>query len=127
MRLRLALHGGEVSHDAYGVTGTAITLAFRLLDAGPLRQALAGSQGVLAVIASAWFYEEVIRHTGGCDPARWRRVQVTVKETREDGWISLPDAPYPDQPDADLPPGPAGRAAGAGLAAAGYGGVHRPG
>ena len=34
-------------------------------------------------------------------------MQVTVKETREDGWISLPDAPYPARPDADLPPGPA--------------------
>ena len=107
MRLRLALHGGEISHDAYGVTGTAVNLAFRLLEAGPLRQALAGSPGVLAVIASAWFFEEVIRHAEGCDPATWRRVQVTVKETREDGWISLPDAPYPARPDADLPPGPA--------------------
>jgi tetratricopeptide (TPR) repeat protein len=107
MRLRLALHGGEVSHDAYGVTGTAVTLAFRLLEAEPLRQALAGSPGLLAVIASGWFFDEVIRHTGGCAPATWRRAQVTVKETREDAWISLPDAPYPAQPDAALPQLPA--------------------
>jgi tetratricopeptide (TPR) repeat protein len=106
MRLRLALHGGEVAHDAYGVTGTAVTLAFRLLEAGQLKQALAGSPGVLAVIASSWFYEEVIRHAGEYAPATWRRVLVTVKETREDGWISLPDAPYPADPDAALPPVP---------------------
>jgi hypothetical protein len=103
MRLRLALHGGEVLHDAHGVTGIAVNLAFRLLDAGPLKQALAGSPGVLAAICSAWFYEEVIRHAEGCAPATWRRVYVTVKETREDGWISLPDAPYPARPDAALP------------------------
>lgn len=93
MRLRLALHGGEVLHDAYEVTGTAVNLAFRLLDAGALKQALAGSPGVLAVVTSAWFYEEVIRHADRCAPATWRRVHVTVKETREDGWISLPEAP----------------------------------
>jgi hypothetical protein len=107
MRLRLALHAGEVLHDAYGVTGTAVNLTFRLLEAGPLKLALAGSPGVLAVITSAWFYEEVIRHTGACAPATWRRVHVTVKETREDGWISLADAPYPAHPDAVLPPLPA--------------------
>jgi tetratricopeptide (TPR) repeat protein len=61
---------------------------------------------VLAVISSAWFYEEVIRHTEACAPATWRRVEITVKETREDGWISLPDAPYPADPDAVLPPMP---------------------
>jgi len=103
IRLRLALHGGEVLHDAYGVTGTAVNLAFRLLEAGQLKQALAGSPGVLAVITSAWFYEEVVRHTEQCAPATWRRVLVMVKETREDGWISLPDAPYPAHPDAALP------------------------
>jgi tetratricopeptide (TPR) repeat protein len=110
MRLRLALHGGEVLHDAYGVTSTAVNLAFRLLEAGPLKQALAGSPGVLAVITSAWFYEEVIRHTEACAPATWRRAHVTVKETREDGWISLPDAPYPADQDAALPPAPSAAA-----------------
>ena len=106
IRLRVALHGGEVVHDAYGVTGTAVTVAFRLLEAEPLKQALAGSPGVLAVITSEWFYEEVIRHSGECAPATWRRVQVTVKETRQEGWISLPDAPYPAHPDAHLLPVP---------------------
>jgi tetratricopeptide (TPR) repeat protein len=102
MRLRLALHGGEVLHDAHGVTGTAVNLAFRLLEAGPLKQALARSPGVLAAVCSAWFYEEVIRHAEGCAPATWRQVRISVKETREDGWISLPDAPYPAHPDAAL-------------------------
>lgn len=106
MRLRLALHAGEVLHDAHGVTGTAVTLAFRLLEAGQLKQALAGSPGVLAVITSAWFYEEVIRHTEGYAPATWRRVHVAVTETREDRWISLPDAPYSADPGAALPPVP---------------------
>jgi class 3 adenylate cyclase len=92
MRLRLALHAGEVAHDAHGVTGHAVTLAFRLLEARPLKQALVWSPGVLAVVASAWFYEQVIQQNETCAPARWRRAPLTVKETRQDGWISLPDA-----------------------------------
>jgi len=106
IRLRLAMHAGEIHHDRHGVTGTAINTTFRLLEAEPLKQALRGSPGTLAVIASRWFYEEVIRHAPACTPASWRRVRVVVKETREDAWICLPDAPYPLVPDADLPPSP---------------------
>ena len=57
------MHAGEVRYDEHGVTAAAVTLAFRLLEAGPLKAALARSPGVLAVIASSWFFEEVVRHT----------------------------------------------------------------
>jgi tetratricopeptide (TPR) repeat protein len=106
IRLRLAMHAGEIHHDQHGVTGTAINTTFRLLEAKPLKQALRGSPGTLAVIASRWFFEEVIRHTPACAPGSWRQVRVSVKETREDAWICLPDAPYPPEPDADPPPSP---------------------
>lgn len=89
IRLRMALHAGEVRYDQHGVTGTSVNLAFRLLEAGPLKQALARSPGVLAVIASSWFYEEVARHTHVAD--EYHCVDVTVKETTTIGWICLPD------------------------------------
>src|SRR5208337_1655264 len=63
VRLRMALHAGEVTYDEHGVTGTSVNLAFRLLDAKDLKAALARSASVLAVIVSSWFYEEVVRHT----------------------------------------------------------------
>ena len=53
IRLRMALHAGEVRYDQHGVTGMAVNLAFRLLEAAPLKQALASSRGVLAVISSS--------------------------------------------------------------------------
>ncbi len=57
----MALHAGEVCYDEHGVTAASINLAFRLLEADPLRAALAMlAQGVLAVITSAWFFEEVV-------------------------------------------------------------------
>ena len=98
IRLRLAVHAGEIHHDAHGVTGTAINVAFRLLEAAPLKRALAGSSGVLAVIASRWFFEEVIRHTPASGPASYRRVPIAVKETQDSAWICRPDDPYlPDE------------------------------
>jgi hypothetical protein len=95
----MALHAGEVNYDEHGVTGASINLAFRLVDAEPLKTALAGSSGVLAVIVSSWFYEEVVRHTAAGNAARFWRVPVTVKETNEIGWICLPadevlESPY---------------------------------
>ena len=89
IRLRMALHAGEVRYDEHGVTAAAVNLAFRLLDAGALKAALASSPGVLAVIASSWFFEEVVRHSGAA--AAYRPVEVAVKETTTTGWICLPD------------------------------------
>lgn len=98
IRLRLAVHAGEIHHDAHGVAGTAINVAFRLLEAAPLKRALAGSTGVLVVIASRWFFEEVIRHTPASGPASYRRVPIVVKETRDSAWICRPDDPFvPDE------------------------------
>jgi hypothetical protein len=69
-----------------------VNLAFRLLECGPVKAALADSPGVLAVIASSWFFEEVIRHSTA-DPAEYHAVLVAVKETTTTGWICLPDHP----------------------------------
>ena len=89
IRLRMALHAGEVHYDEHGVTAAAVNLAFRLLDAAALKAALVGSPGVLAVIASSWFFDEVVRHSGAA--AAYRPVEVAVKETTTTGWICLPD------------------------------------
>lgn len=94
MRLRLALHAGEVTYDAHGVTAPAITKAFRLLDAPELKTALAESNGVLVAVTSAWFFDEVVRHSTVVDAATFRRVRVEIKETSEDAWIARPDDPY---------------------------------
>ncbi|WP_236725464.1 tetratricopeptide repeat protein [Amycolatopsis orientalis] len=99
IRLRIALHAGEVGYDGHGVTSSSLTLAFRLCDAPPLKTALAASPGVLAVIASDWLFDDVIRHTPGAAPATWRTVSVEVKEVTTTGWITLPDHPYPAAPD----------------------------
>ena len=82
IRLRMALHAGEVNYDAYGVTAAAVDLAFRLLDASALKAALAGSSGVLAVIALSWFFEEVVRHSAAGVAAAYRPVEVARSSNR---------------------------------------------
>jgi hypothetical protein len=91
MRLRMALHAGEISYDEHGTTAAAVNMTFRLSDADALKAALASSSGVLAVIASSWFFQEVVRHNPACNADAYRRVRVTVKETTTIGWIHLPD------------------------------------
>ena len=95
IRLRMAVHAGEIRPDGHGVTGPAVNLAFRLLEAERLRAALRSSAGVLAVIASQWFFEEVIRNEPASAPGSYRPVQVSVKETLTSAWICRPDDRFP--------------------------------
>ena len=94
IRLRMVVHAGEIVKDAHGVAGTALNVAFRLLEAEPLKRALRGSAGMLAVIASQWFYEEVIRNDPASAPASYRPARISEKETQVTAWICLPDDPY---------------------------------
>ncbi|WP_231648448.1 ATP-binding protein [Saccharothrix sp. NRRL B-16348] len=94
-RLRVAVHAGEVALDGHGATSTALTTAFRLLNAPPVRQALAESPGLVAFVVSHWIFDEVVQHSDVLDPATFRPVSVAVKEIHETAWITLPDHPYP--------------------------------
>jgi tetratricopeptide (TPR) repeat protein len=110
IRLRMALHAGEVQFDRHGVTSAAVNHTFRLLDAQPLRTALANSSGALALITSRWFFEDVVRNSVTVDPTTYRPVWVAAKETSTAAWIALPDHPYPPDPTALTIPSPASTA-----------------
>ncbi|CCH32706.1 tetratricopeptide repeat protein [Actinosynnema sp. NPDC047251] len=107
VRLRVAVHAGEVVFDRHGVTSTAVTTAFRLLDAPPVKAALRQSPGLVALVVSRWVFDEVVRHSAVLDPATFRPVPVAVKEVRDTAWLALPDHPHPaDQGVLDRPAGP---------------------
>ena len=89
IRLRVALHAGEVSYDVHGTAGAAIVHTFRLLRSRGMADAVARAGGDLAVIASAWFYDEIIRHSPVSRPDRFRPVLVQEKETAARGWVRL--------------------------------------
>ncbi|MFJ1766883.1 hypothetical protein ACIOD2_41595 [Amycolatopsis sp. NPDC088138] len=89
MRLRLAVHAGEISYDDHGFTGASIIHTFRLLDAPELKATLAANAALLAMVSSAWFFDEVIRHSEHSNSGCYRRTDITNKETTTQGWIRL--------------------------------------
>jgi len=106
MRLRVALHAGEVYRDVHGVAGSAVNHAFRLAEAPALRSALSASPGVLSIIVSDWLFSEVIRHDPAAEPGAYRKVQVDVKETTAVGWVRTvdPRVTHDDSGQGDVPP-----------------------
>ncbi|MEU5993899.1 transporter substrate-binding domain-containing protein [Spirillospora sp. NPDC047418] len=93
VRLRIAVHAGEVLKDAHGFVGTAVDKAFRLSEAPPLKDALAASPALVAIITSSDIYQDVIWHTPAARPESYLPIRVSVKETDTTAWICLPDAP----------------------------------
>ncbi len=95
IRLRMAMHAGEVNDDDLRPTGAAVTLTNQLLGSSPLQAALAESPGALAVVVSSWFYENIVRRHPTSAPETYRPVEVRTKEEGTEAWISLPDVPHP--------------------------------
>ena len=91
MRLRVAVHTGEVRWDGQGLVGTAVNHVFRLLDAAVFKDALSQSGAGLALIVSQRVHDDVVRHGRGLvDPGDYRQVEVRVKETETTAWIAIP-------------------------------------
>ena len=109
-QLRLAVNVGPVVSDAAGVSGEALIVAARLVEAPDFKEALAMSTANLGVIVSPFVYEAVIRH--GQDQsylASYSPVPVEVKESRTTAWMKLFDAslsaslgPHPATSDSTL-------------------------
>lgn len=89
-QLRVVVHAGEVHHDAHGYAGYDVNLAFRLVDARPLREAMEHSTAAVGLIVSEGVYDGVLRHGyGGLDAAAYEQVRVQVKSADVPGWIQL--------------------------------------
>ncbi|GLZ28378.1 hypothetical protein Lesp02_05680 [Lentzea sp. NBRC 105346] len=93
IRMRVAVHAGEVHHDDHGVVGSSVNFVFRILDSAALKSALATSAAPLGLVVSPWFYDEVVRHSAALDADEYRRIEVNVKETTIGAWIRLPGIP----------------------------------
>lgn len=91
MRLRVAVHYGEVHLDGTGYAGESVVTVMRLLDAQPLRNALKTAPDDLAVIVSEPMYRDVVRHQyRGMNPSDYVQVQVSHKEFSQPAWIRVP-------------------------------------
>jgi Cyclic nucleotide-binding domain len=92
-KLRLAVNVGPVVSDI-GVSGEAIIVVARLLEAPRFKEAIAESSASLGLIVSPFVYETVIRHGADLrDVASYSRVPVEVKESDTIAWMKLFDTP----------------------------------
>lgn len=95
LRLRAALHGGDVQVSEGQVAGHAFAVLTRLLDAPALRRALAGTPvGPLALILSQHVYDNTVEHGyPGIDPASFAPVTVAVRDQQVPAWLHVPGLP----------------------------------
>lgn len=91
LRLRVAVHHGLAYLEGGEWAGPAFVLAARLLDSGPLRQALATApEANLALIVSEAIYNDVITSQYGPPAQDFQQVEIAEKETRTKAWIYVP-------------------------------------
>jgi class 3 adenylate cyclase len=94
MRLRVALHSGDVHLDGTGYGGEAVIAVMRLIEADALREALKTAPDDLVVIVSERLHDEVVaQRYRGIDPADYREVRVSRKEFSQPAWIRVPGTP----------------------------------
>ena len=87
IQLRVAVNVGPVTSDSMGVSGEAIIVTARLIEAPPFKKAMDTSEACLGVIASTFIYETAIRHFRGL--TGYSQVQVDVKESSVTAYMKL--------------------------------------
>jgi len=92
IRLRAALHAGEVARDANGWSGTELNTACRLVNSSSLREVAAERSGLpLVVVVSDLIYSTVVRHGHGATrPDEYRKIDITEKELVDVAWVRVP-------------------------------------
>lgn len=105
IKLRVAVHAGEVHHDEHGAMGQAVNLTCRLVEAPAAKSALRSSMSILALIASDHFYHDVINQDPGTEPGSYREISVPLREeTPTVGWLRLlPNHSVSDYPVSEHP------------------------
>lgn len=93
VRLRVAVHAGEVRISPRGAVGHAIVHAFRILDAAPARRSLELTAAPVAFLASELFYGEIIAQDPAAAPEEYLHIPVHVKRTATYAWLRLLQPP----------------------------------
>lgn len=107
-RLRAVVHAGEVTYDANGCFGEALDVAFRLLDAHPVKRILNATLAPMVLVVSDDVYRAVVRHGyDGIDPQSYSRsLMPRVSGLVRPGWVRVVEGhagPMHAQPAGDDP------------------------
>jgi len=91
-QLRLSVNVGPVVSDEMGVSGEAIIVAARIVEAPAFKEAFIESTARLGIIVSPFVYDTVVRHDQDEDyVASYFPVAVEVKEYSATAWMMLMD------------------------------------
>jgi hypothetical protein len=98
LRIRAVVHAGEVHYDVNGCFGEALDVAFRLLDAPPVKKALRVTASPLILVVSEDIYRSVVRQRyDGIDQDTFRPlVCIQVSSDHYRGWIHSLEAAQGD-------------------------------
>ncbi|MFF5092989.1 MULTISPECIES: hypothetical protein [Actinosynnema] len=87
MRLRLAVHHGEVVPLANEEVGSAIDETKRLCDALQVKGRLRESGSALVLVVSSGFHRDVVRGDPGCEPHLFEEFAEIVQGRTYRGWM----------------------------------------
>jgi class 3 adenylate cyclase len=89
-RLRVVVHAGQVRYDRRRCFGEALDLAFRLLEAPELKEALRGTTAPLVLVVSESIYRSVVLGGyDGIDEASFTpRVSTEINGWPHVGWVT---------------------------------------
>ena len=94
LRLRVALHRGEVLIDAHGFVGGALVEASRLSNAAALRERLAATTADIGLIVSDQVWREPLESDPETlDPGTYHPVAFTVHGVTTRAWVHVPGQP----------------------------------
>lgn len=89
IRLRIALHLGQVLVDRTGLTGRPAVTAARLVDSPPVRAVLKENEALdTALIVSDDLYEStIVERFGGLEPERFVQIEVAMDKYTGVAWL----------------------------------------
>lgn len=118
LRVRLALHCGEVTFDEHGSSGADVDAAFAMVDHQRVRDVLAAAPSArMVVVTSDPIFRAAFCSQPEDDPTWMRRQELRTKRDTLRTWIGVPGLRHPpvlDEAPEELAtePGPAPGAAG---------------
>jgi hypothetical protein len=91
MRMRLALHAGEVGRDEHGWVGTALNTACRLVDLQQARDELmkAPEVNLVLVVSDLWYTSVVEQDPVLAEQLAFTRIPFKAKEINTHAWLHL--------------------------------------
>lgn len=90
MRLRVAVHAGEIHMDRRGCYGEAIDIATRLLDSPRVKKVLKQSAAPLVLVISNEIYTGIVSHGYVDANTYFPLLRVRVGSRRHRGWVHVP-------------------------------------